>query len=437
MNKKSFFIPLRLFILLSPVGYAALGRVYMPLFYLVLIYLAWQGFRQPRQRPEIPFEKAITRLFAALPLYMLLQVIPLPMFLLRLFSPTTVRALNFLNDTPPSFHSVSLVPAATFMYALQLTVFALFCRMILSVKWEKPDILTLLNTIVYSALLLLAAGLSPFLTLQDLFVGFYLVMVFPLPLVLFLRKIRYLESSSSLAKKFFSRVRRKPVILGHFAAFLLLLSGVYLTQSRTAMLALLLAGLLFTMWTYYFRRPRGLRKKLRRIFVVVILLAAVVSIRSITDSLMRAGDDQPGDGVRWRQTLSIAKSYPLAGTGFNTWESANTLYDRHDRVQWTPYANNGYLEVLAEGGLAGMTLLLLLIAGSGYALFKLWRPRRHPQVRIIGLGIVTALFAAGIHFMFNATLRLPPNLLVFALLITLGIKLSSQPRPHPQDAPKG
>jgi O-antigen ligase len=124
------------------------------------------------------------------------------------------------------------------------------------------------------------------------------------------------------------------------------------------------------------------------------------------------------------------KAYPLAGTGFGSWEAAITLYDRLDEAQWTPYANNGFLEIIAEGGLAGGLLLFLLVAVTGTAVFKMWRLRRHPEVKIIGLGIITSLFAASILFIFNASLRIPSHFLVFTLLLALGIKIAVHKRRH-------
>ena len=430
MNKKYFLLPLQVLILFAPILYTALGRLFSPVFFLWLTFLAWQGFQQPRHRSIIPFGKTIGILFIALPAFMLFQTLPLPLFLLRLISPATVRALTFLQGSPPTFHAISLLPFETFIYALQIAIIGIFFWMMISLKWEKEQIIDLLTTVLMSALVLMFASLTPLVSRSERHFSYYLVMVFPLAPALLLLRLRYLESSSGLMEKFLSRVGRKNSIFGFLFATVVLPLGIIYSRSRTALLIFLLSCLLFALWTYYFRRSRSVRKRLRKIFLAVIVLAALMGIVTLTKQLKQGTRETPPERVRWSQTFSMFKAFPLTGTGFGSWESAITLYDRLDEAQWTPYANNGYLEIAAEGGLAGGLILFLLIAVTGVTVFKMWRARRHPEVKIIGLGIITCLFSASLLFIFNASLRIHSHMFVFTLLLALGIKIATHKRRH-------
>lgn len=428
MNKKTFLFSLSVFILLCPLLHGFLGRMFSPLFYLVLIVFSWLGARLPRQKPDIPFEKYIRLLFYALLAFTVLQVIPLPIFLLKIVSRSTTVVLGILTDPPPVFHPVSLVPFETVINLLQLVVLAVFFWMIVSMDLKKKELVSLFTVTVVSGIVLIPVCMGGFLSRGSRYVAFYLAMVFPLAPALLLLKLRFLESSRGLVEKFLSRVVRRKSVMGFLLVTLVLAGGLFLIRSRAALLTFFLSCLLFFMWVYYFKRPRATRKRLRKAFLVVGILAILIGLQSTVKHIAQQGDSGAPESKRWKQTISMIKAFPLVGVGFGAWESANFLYDPMDNVRWTPGANNGGLEILAEGGLVGGGLLALLILLIGAAIFKKWRSRKHPQVKVLGLGVLVSLFAAAFHSVFNASLRVPSNLLVFVLLLALGIKIVNHKR---------
>ncbi len=428
MNKKTFLFALSVFILLCPLLHGLMGRLFSPLFYLALLVFAWLGSRLPHQKPEIPFEKYMRLLFYALLAFTVLQVIPLPMFLLKIVSRSTATVLGIVKDRPPVLHPVSLMPFETIINLLRVVVLALFFRMLLSVPLKKNELVSLFTVTVVSGILLIPPFVGGFLSPGTRYAAFYLAMVFPLAPALLLLKLRYLESSRGLVDKFLSRVLRRKSVPGFLLATAALAGGIFLIRSRAALLTFFLSCLLFFMWVYYFKRARTTRKRLRKPFLVVGVLAILIGLQSTTMHIAQRGDGGAPESKRWKQTISMIKAFPLAGTGFGTWENAIFLYDPMDEVRWTRHAHNGSLEILAEGGIVGAGLLALLILLIGFAIFKKWRSRKHPQVKVLGLGVLVSLFAAAFHSVFNASLRAPPNLLVFVLLLALGIKIVSHKR---------
>ena len=57
----------------------------------------------------------------------------------------------------------------------------------------------------------------------------------------------------------------------------------------------------------------------------------------------------------------------------------------------------------------------------------MWIARRHPEVKPVVLGVLTALFAAFFHSFFDFSLRIPANAFLFLMLLALGIEAG-----HPQ-----
>ena len=81
----------------------------------------------------------------------------------------------------------------------------------------------------------------------------------------------------------------------------------------------------------------------------------------------------------WQDSLDLAKSYPLLGTGFNTYPKlhrVNNFYDTH----------NYYLKIQVEDGLIGSVLLMLLL-GSMFRLgYHTFRNSSDPLSSSLGLG---------------------------------------------------
>lgn len=60
-----------------------------------------------------------------------------------------------------------------------------------------------------------------------------------------------------------------------------------------------------------------------------------------------------------------------------------------------------------------------------FSIFKMWTERRHPEMKMIGIGIITSIFAAAFHSIFDFSLRIPANIFVFSLVLVLGIQIAS------------
>lgn len=90
----------------------------------------------------------------------------------------------------------------------------------------------------------------------------------------------------------------------------------------------------------------------------------------------------------WRDALGMFKQNPITGTGFNTYEFMHRVGSYRD-------THNYYLKVLAETGLVGIFLFLLLLRMLFMAGWRLYRTTRDPFWSALATGF-TALVVCGI-----------------------------------------
>lgn len=134
--------------------------------------------------------------------------------------------------------------------------------------------------------------------------------------------------------------------------------------------------------------------------------------------------------VLWHGSLAMTREFPLFGVGLGAW---GEMFTRYAPRPWSRFffyreAHNDYLQFLADAGLLAMLVLLWLA----------WRILRPIAV---GLRVADArkwplmaavLAAAGgmaLHETVDFNLQVPSNALLLAILLGLGLRVATPPRP--------
>jgi O-antigen ligase len=138
----------------------------------------------------------------------------------------------------------------------------------------------------------------------------------------------------------------------------------------------------------------------------------------------------------WRDSVSVVRDFPLAGTGLNTFGTAMLTYQTSQRESHFQEAHNDYLQVLVEGG-----LLLAIPVAAALALLVLGIRRRFADGRDdamthwIRVGATTALVAIGAQSLVEFSLQMPGNaalcVVVMALALHQPAARTSTRRPPP------
>ena len=123
----------------------------------------------------------------------------------------------------------------------------------------------------------------------------------------------------------------------------------------------------------------------------------------------------------WKDTITMAKDFPLTGAGLGAYRDTFQRYESSKMVTaLADHAHNDWLELLAE---IGWPLTMILIAGLFFLLItsarRLWR-QQDSTLRWLGFAAMAAILAAMIHECFDFNMQAMSNaILVSALFAVL------------------
>jgi O-antigen ligase len=206
--------------------------------------------------------------------------------------------------------------------------------------------------------------------------------------------------------------------------------SLVMTMSRSGMTALALAILVTGCFIV---RGGGSRTRRATAWAYLILLVAVTVAWAGTDAIAArfAQTDWSEFNTRrgaWTDAWNIARAFPVAGTGLNTYGTATLVYQQHDLAQHYAQAHSDYLQLAAEGG-----LMLVLPAFAALVFFIRDVVRRFGEddpgstAWWLRSGAVTALLAVALQEAVDFSLQMPGNAALFAVVCALALH---QPRAH-------
>lgn len=465
--RKRFLFFLKALILLSPIPFGCVGKVWAPLFYVLVLILTFMGIKVIEEQNgfkvqgskfkvdnpnNILYEKWIKALFIAILVFIGLQLIPLPIFLVKLISPKKIEVLAQLWDELPTFTPLSLVPFETLIYGLIVVLYGLFFWILTRIPLKKREMVGLFNILIICATVQVVLGLlkyaqgnthfflfftpveksefSRFLTgtlVNPNHFAFFLEMVLPLALGLFFYRLRFFRTDISFKQRVFSLLDENKIVMIYFISVVLMGIGVFLTGSRAGIVTMIFLFVLFMLLSLYLKLSRSIRRKIIWILGIIFCLVLYIGIQDTINEFKRSPIAESGRLTRWPNTLHMAKDYLAAGVGLGTYRYSYFLYDEGSG-KWSTHAHNDVLEILAEGGIIGAIFFYSLFVLIILSIIQKWKLRRHPDVKILGLGIIVSIFAVIFHSVFDFSLRIPSNMFLFMLVLALGIKIVNYKR---------
>ncbi|MCJ7524329.1 MAG: O-antigen ligase family protein [Candidatus Aminicenantes bacterium] len=445
MNKRTLRVFLQVLIVISPLPLGCVAGIWLPLCFSLFALFALLAFLGPQAPYKFLYQRPVRVLAIAFFVLLAVQLLPLPIFLLKWLSPGVPRVLENLSGSLPAFHSLSLIPAETLLALARFLVYALFFIALLRLDWDKNDIFVLFGTAVVSGiaqaifgLLKLGQGNSNFFLFfmpdahmpgfmrgtiynPDHF-AFYLELLFPLALGLLFAHLHIFDPGQSLREKILHIAEDRRIIL-LFLAPILLAAAIYLTGCRSGIAVLVISSLFFAQMSVYLRANFRARRHLRLVFILATLLAVFIGVQSTLDKFLTGSYIENNRIDYWANTLAMFRDFPLFGTGLGTFKYAYFLYGRE--TGFVNHAHNEYVESLSEMGVLAFMVFFALLAFLVFSLLRMWIARRHPEVKPVVLGVLTALFAAIFHSFFDFSLRIPANAFLFLMILALGLKLAT------------
>lgn len=118
-------------------------------------------------------------------------------------------------------------------------------------------------------------------------------------------------------------------------------------------------------------------------------------------------------------TLDMWKDYPVFGSGLGSFPVVIPRYSADGTAVAYTHAHNDYLEFGAEAGVLGLSLLGLMVLLSFAAALRAQYLRRDPLMRGLSFAAMMGIVALMIHSFVDFNLQIPANALTFMLLLAL------------------
>jgi O-antigen ligase len=400
----------------------------------------------PVKSADAPLRLVLTVLAGAI----LVQLFPLPVHTLSIFSPHTVDLLHKLN---PAFaaglmrwHAISVWPNDTLVaFALYaslalllvgtarllsatgsrrlvqaLTVFGVILALIGII--QKP-----LYTGAIYGLWPLDIGRMPFgpFVNRNHFAG-WMLMALPLTLALLSggihRSMRGLKPGWRHKVLWFSSPEASQLILVAAAAVIMALS-LMLTMSRSGIAAFMLSLMIMASFVVSTSDTRSRRLASTACFVLLVIIVVVWSGPEVLASRFAAGDWGEFNNRRgaWTDAWSVVRDFPLAGTGLNTYWAAALFYQHHELEYFFAQSHNDYFQIAAEGGLL---LVLPVIACIGVFVRNVSRSMYDGRGSMgwwLRAGAVTSLLSIACQETVEFSLQMPGNAVLFTIICAIAL----------------
>ena len=379
-----------------------------------------------------------------IPCYVALQLIPLPMVLLRILSPDRAAITDRLAPVTgiPRFVPLSLSPELTFAYLFRIVAATALFLLIREMAWRSWRRRSWSMTLPLIAIAALEAVLgivqkASAATVQGTYanknhLAGLLEMVLPIALAYGLAAL--MNHDRTRAGLPVARILRGATFLG---LAVLIAVGLIASVSKMGFVAGLCG--LFAMgalgfWTLL----RGWTRWLAAAALVVAFLFLLVFVPS--DELMKSfaglfSDEwSTGEGrwPIWRDTLRLIRDYPFFGCGLGAYQTVFQKYQTAVIDREYTFAHNDYLQILAELGVVGSSIAAALILFIFVKALRAATRGPDRETRYLGLGCVGALTAIGIHSVTDFNMYIPANVLVLAWIAGITASLPSLPeRPVP------
>jgi exopolysaccharide production protein ExoQ len=151
--------------------------------------------------------------------------------------------------------------------------------------------------------------------------------------------------------------------------FVLLIAGwvLLVCDSKTALLCLVLGGalLVFTKKLARFKRPGRVVGIALGSVALILLLEVSFSVSATVLALLGRDPTLTGRTEIWQSVLA-APTNPLIGCGFYSFWSTEMAQPIIEPFGELKTAHNGFIETYLDGGLIGLTLLILFLLGAGW-----------------------------------------------------------------------
>jgi putative inorganic carbon (hco3(-)) transporter len=378
---------------------------------------------QTRSSPAVSFDNSwLGSVTLLLPLYVAFQLLPLPVWLLRLISPERAHLVNNLGviTSTSIFAPLSITPANTSAFLLTVLGYVLVFVMVRDLVSRLADTAPWAVALPLILIAATEAGIGLVQAASDADVqGTYgsfdhfaglLEMVLPFAVMYGILNVHRESEFASL-----QITNALKACIAFAAAVLIFLAALYST-SRTGTVATL-SGLLVMGAFAVYTRGGKLWPKTATVSCLAIAALLVIIYFAPNTLIMRFGSllvDKQSRWPIWHDTIHLISAFPLFGCGLGNYGTAFLRFQTADLQNAYDYAHNDYLQLASELGFVGFVIL----ATAAFFVFRTamrslaTEPDRRKQY--LALACIGGLSAIALHSLADFNLYIPANAFVLA-----------------------
>ena len=365
-----------------------------------------------------------------LPTYAFFQVLPLPIQIMRVISPSRAALWDALNPifSSSSWIPLSVAPTTTMYHALLFAACAVVFSIVyqLAVRPWTVVIPLIVIAVAEAGIGLAQVAYNP----ESVATGTYIVrnhyaglleMILPFPAVYSIARLRHVSSNNENAVLVSMGLGVTALIM---AAITFSLSRMGFIVSSASMIFVGIIALRHQSW-----RHSGVALAT----VLVVALLAFLLLPPVRLILRFAEVNQDSRAPVWGETLALISAYPTFGCGLGGYESAFSKFKLSGPTLTQDYAHSDYLQYLAELGVIGFvtfaTPVVVILAGLLRTLAQF-----PSDLRWLGIACTSSLAAIGFHAFVDFNLYVPANMMVFSWILAIAAYVGMASNQHARTA---
>lgn len=371
-------------------------------------------------------------------LWTLIQILPIKMDWLELFSP---RAAEIYSAIGVDSGSISLDRHATQVALYKGIAYMLFAFNVILLVYTPKRLKQVVTAVVASGTLqAFYASLAVLLGWKySLVFGFkesgiatgsfvyknhlanYLMLCLSLGIGLIISQLHISPSGT-----WFERLRRWGeglVSRKMFVRLALVIMVIALVMTRSRMgntaffVATTLGGLVALVFYKY--KPRALVPLIVSLIIVdTVVVGTVFGLDKVKERLEQTSvlSETRDEVLEW--SLPILADYPLTGTGMGSFYAIFPSYTQYN-IGFYDHAHNDYLQFAVEAGVPATLILGFTCLWAIYLCVRSMNKRNSKTLRGVALGCLIALIGMLMHISVDFNLQAPANAMTFILILVL------------------
>jgi O-antigen ligase len=388
-------------------------------------------------------------------IFQLLQIVPLPLYLISNLS--NVAEKNIIAN---NWQTISIAPHITLNEIIKHSSYVMVFILTLLLLNTKQRILNLANTLLFSSAIIglyslinyytqgeysIISSIPPWtapwekvahgtFSYQNHYASF-LTLTIPLGYGLLYANIKNETNQQTGSDNFAKIINLVMSINGlYLLSLLIMIIALFKTASRGGN-AIFIISITMTSLCILFQQKKSKKEKVKKLglgVISILIISLIILTTGITDSLSERitskGYAPNGRDLMHQTAFSIIQERPLVGTGAGTYPVLQHKYKASELgpSAMSKRAHNDYLELLSNQGIIGFSLLGISTLLLVFKLFKQLKKNRSNKLKsLYGLQIASfcSVIAILLHSLADFNFHLPVNAVYFYFILALGLKI--------------